>query len=116
MRERPTRPIPSRRVPESAALWMGSEFIILGVALAWLVSFFAATPLTGLTAFLLAGAVIFYDGYFKKTSFGPIGMGLCRMLNVLMGMTAAGGTFTGAVGFGSEDESAASQSNLFTFS
>ncbi len=90
-RERPTRPIPSRRVPESAALWMGSEFIILGVALAWLVSFFAATPLTGLTAFLLAGAVIFYDGYFKKTSFGPIGMGLCRMLNVLMGMTAAGG-------------------------
>ena len=90
LRERPTRPIPSRRVPESAALWMGSELVIIGVAVSWLVSFFAATPLTGLVAFALAFAVISYDGFLKTTWLGPIGMGACRMLNILMGMTAAG--------------------------
>lgn len=90
MRERPTRPIPSRRVPESAALWMGSELVIIGVVISWLVSFIAATPLTGMVALALAFAVISYDGFLKRTWLGPIGMGACRTLNILMGMTAAG--------------------------
>lgn len=91
LRERPARPIPSRRVPESAAFWLGSELVILGVAFAGIASFFAATPLIGLTALLLAVAVVSYDGLLKKTPLGPFGMGACRMLNVLMGMSAASG-------------------------
>ena len=87
-RERPARPIPSRRVPESAALWLGSELLIVGVALAWTASYFVGGWRTGLTAFGLAAAVVLYDASLKKTPLGPVGMGACRMLNVLMGMSA----------------------------
>jgi 4-hydroxybenzoate polyprenyltransferase len=38
----------------------------------------------GLTALILA-----YDGFFKKTVFGPVAMGGCRFLNVLLGASAA---------------------------
>jgi 4-hydroxybenzoate polyprenyltransferase len=40
---------------------------------------------------LLAAAVLLYDGGLKKTFVGPVGMGLCRFLNVLLGMSAGEG-------------------------
>jgi 4-hydroxybenzoate polyprenyltransferase len=34
---------------------------------------------------VLAAAVLAYDGYLKRTPLGPLGMGACRFLNVLLG-------------------------------
>jgi len=87
LQERPARPIPSRRVPESAAQWLGSELIILGVAAALAASYFAGWR-AGLIALALAAAVLTYDGLLKSTWLGPLNMGLCRALNVLLGMSA----------------------------
>ena len=36
-------------------------------------------------------AVVLYDGLLKRTPFGPLGMGACRLLNVLLGMSLAAG-------------------------
>lgn len=38
----------------------------------------------------LAVAVLLYDAILKKTPLGPFAMGLCRTLNVLLGMSLAG--------------------------
>ena len=86
-RERPARPIPSRRVPESAAQWFGSELLILGVAMAWAASYLIGSARPGVIALGLAAAVILYDAYLKQTLCGPLAMGACRLLNVLLGMS-----------------------------
>ncbi|NIL95605.1 MAG: hypothetical protein GTO53_00245 [Planctomycetales bacterium] len=83
---RPARPIPSRRVPESAAQWLGSELIILGVALAMVATYFVGWRPAWISL-ALAAAVLAYDGLLKSTWFGPVNMGLCRTLNVLLGMS-----------------------------
>ena len=38
---------------------------------------------------LLAACVVLYDGVLKPTPLGPLAMGGCRMLNVLLGMSLA---------------------------
>ena len=47
------------------------------------------------TPFLLAGLIVgmifLYDGWLKRTWAGPLGMGTCRFLNVLLGFAAAAG-------------------------
>ncbi len=60
--------------------------MLLGVGSAWTV-----TPLSGETALVLVAAILAYDGYLKRTLLGPIGMGLCRFLNLMLG--ASGGDF-----------------------
>jgi 4-hydroxybenzoate polyprenyltransferase len=40
-------------------------------------------------AVLLVAAVLAYDGALKRTWFGPLAMGACRGLNVLLGMSEA---------------------------
>ena len=47
----------------------------------------------------IAGAVLLYDVFLKFTPLGPLGMGLCRLLNVLLGMSAAS-QMRGAVAVG----------------
>ena len=94
LQERPARPIPSRRVPESTALWLGTQLVVLGIILALTLSFMSHTPGTLLIALLLAVAVVAYDGILKKNWLGPFGMGVCRSLNVLMGMSVVEGTLT----------------------
>src|SRR5262249_1806408 len=44
---------------------------------------------TGL-ALALVAAILLYDGWLKRFWPGPIVMGACRVLNVLLGMSAAG--------------------------
>jgi len=92
LQERPARPIPSRRVPESAALWLGTQLIILGIVFAATLSFITGLFGPAFFAILLAAAVIAYDGMLKKNWLGPIGMGSCRALNVMMGMSVIDGT------------------------
>ena len=49
--------------------------------------------MTGLTptllALLLTAAIFLYDAWLKHTVVGPVGMGACRFLNVLLGMSPA---------------------------
>ena len=92
LQERPARPIPSRRVPESTALWLGTQLLVLGIILAATLSVIGHNLNTFLIAIALSAAVVTYDGAFKKNWLGPFGMGACRALNVLMGMSVAEGT------------------------
>jgi 4-hydroxybenzoate polyprenyltransferase len=87
-RERPGRPIPSGRVARSTAGWLGGLMLLAGVALGWMASFHAESYRPGLIATGLAAVVLLYDSFLKKTPLGPLGMGACRMLNVLLGMSA----------------------------
>src|SRR5439155_821340 len=48
----------------------------------------------GQTAFILAlllvAAILLYDRWLKRSWAGPVGMGVCRLLNVLLGLSLAG--------------------------
>ena len=85
-RERPFRPVPSGRVSPAAAARFGALLMLLGVLFAFLGSRTAA----GLALALVAG-IFLYDAWLKRTWAGPLGMGACRFLNVLLGFSAAPG-------------------------
>jgi 4-hydroxybenzoate polyprenyltransferase len=93
--ERPFRPLPSGQINLSFALRLGYLLllcgVLLGAAAGWLVEGNQASPWrSGIVAVVLALAVIAYDAWLKNTPLGPLGMGLCRLLNVLLGMSVAG--------------------------
>lgn len=84
-RERPFRPLPSGRIlPRHAAL-LGAGLLTFGVLLA-----LPAGRPSLVIAICLAAAIISYDGWLKPTWAGPLAMGTCRLLNVLMGVSACG--------------------------
>ena len=89
-RERPSRPIPSGRVTRRAAARLGTLLLAAGVAFAGLAGWAESSARPALAALGLAGAVLLYDGWLKRTWAGPLGMGLCRSLNVLLGVSTAG--------------------------
>ena len=83
--ERPERPIPSGRVPVAAATALGLGLLGAGVLAAWL-----ATSAAGMVAAGIAGSVLLYDAWGKRQGlFGPLNMGICRGLNLLLGVAAA---------------------------
>jgi 4-hydroxybenzoate polyprenyltransferase len=85
--ERPERPIPSGRVPANGARTLGSGLLVAGVVLA-----FAATRAAGGVAIALALCVLVYDAWAKRHAFaGPLTMGICRGLNLVLGMAAVPG-------------------------
>ncbi len=88
-RQRPERPLPSGRVLPAVAAWLGWELLLIGVALAWVVAFFTGNLRPGVVAGLLAACIVLYDARLKRTPVGPVLMGACRMLNVLLGMSVA---------------------------
>ncbi|HMC10603.1 MAG TPA: UbiA family prenyltransferase [Pirellulaceae bacterium] len=93
--ERPFRPLPSGQISLGFALRLGYLLLIcgvlLGTAAGWLEEGNKASHWrSGIVAVVLALAVIAYDAWLKHTPLGPLGMGLCRMLNALLGMSAAG--------------------------
>ena len=83
-RERPRRPIPSGRISPRAALTLGSILLVVGLA-----SAFAAGIVASAVAAALAILILAYDGVLKATPVGPVAMGGCRLLNVLLGASAA---------------------------
>ncbi|NJB70443.1 4-hydroxybenzoate polyprenyltransferase [Saonia flava] len=86
MIERPERPIPSGVVSLKSAYLFGGALLLLGVAFAFYVNIFS-----GSIAFVLALAILLYDIVAKKYSFfGPLNMGVCRGLNLLLGMSVFG--------------------------
>ncbi|OHB72135.1 MAG: hypothetical protein A2V70_07455, partial [Planctomycetes bacterium RBG_13_63_9] len=89
--ERPERPLPSGRVSRRMAAGLGWGLLLLGIALGWVVALRAGHVRPGVVAGLLAGCILLYDGYVKRTPLGPLLMGGCRMLNVLLGMSVIAG-------------------------
>lgn len=81
--ERPDRPIPSGAVSPRAAAVLGFGLLGAGVLMAGL---YGARTLA--VAVVLAGAILLYDGRVKGTAWGPLAMGSCRLLNVLLGLCA----------------------------
>lgn len=83
-RDRPFRPIASGRVSIRTA-------VILGVLL--LAGGWACAAVTGkmgaIIGAALVAAILAYDARIKRTSAGPVGMALCRFLNVLLGLSLA---------------------------
>jgi len=93
-RDRPERPIPSRRVSLGAARGLGYAMLLCGVGLGWLSGFLddlegAIVWRGGAVASLLGVCVVLYDAVLKTTPAGPVAMGACRFLNVLLGMSFA---------------------------
>ncbi|SFI40331.1 UbiA family prenyltransferase [Planctomicrobium piriforme] len=88
-KERPRRPIPSGEVPLRNAIGFGVMLMLVGIAAA------AVAGLNSLwMALLLAAAIFLYNGVLKKTPVGPVSMGLCRFLNLLLGASGAAETFS----------------------
>jgi hypothetical protein len=88
-RERPERPIPSGAISTRTAALVGGTLLVAGIGAArgagaqW-------------TAPALAALVVAYDFKLKHSAtLGPIAMGACRSLSLLMGVEAAG-AFDGA--------------------
>lgn len=86
--ERPERPIPSGRIPLAVARRLGHGLLVAGVILAGTAAGLAGTPRTGILGLVLAGCIVLYDGALKRTPLGPLAMGACRTLNMLLGMSA----------------------------
>jgi len=84
-RERPERPIPSRRISPAAAASIGFLVSAIGV-----VSAFVANPIAGGLAGTIAVSTYVYDIWGKRSGIiGPLNMGLCRGLNLLLGVAVA---------------------------
>ena len=93
-RDRPQRPLPSGRISVTWARSMGYGLLFVGVALGWLAGYIHADEVAwpwrcGVVATALAAGVVLYDKFLKSTPLGPVAMGACRMLNILLGMSAA---------------------------
>ncbi len=87
--ERPERPLPSGRIAVGWARWLGFMMLLAGAALGVLVGVIARDPRPAVVAVLLAALIVLYNRVLKSTFFGPIAMGGCRFLNVLLGMSVA---------------------------
>lgn len=86
LKERPERPIPKGLVTRRSAAIYGSVLLLTGLSFAFLVN-----NLSGLIAVFLVLAILSYDAIAKKHAvFGPLNMGVCRGLNLLLGMSIAG--------------------------
>lgn len=84
--ERPERPIPSGLVSVRSAAIFGGVLMNLGVLFSFLVG-----TVSGMVAVTLGLSILLYDAFGKHHSFlGPLNMGICRGLNLLLGITIIG--------------------------
>lgn len=82
--ERPERPIPSGLISVKEGALLGSLLLIMGIAAASMVAFYPS----GIIALSTALAALIYDKWGKHHSIlGPLNMGICRGLNLLLGMS-----------------------------
>ncbi len=82
-RDNPARPLPSGRIPVRIAAAAGFGLLAAGVGGAALLGGRAAA-----IAGVLAVLILAYDFVLKATPLGPLNMGLCRALNVVLGMSS----------------------------
>ncbi len=82
--ERPERPIPSGLISEKEGTLLGAFLLIAGIAAAFVVSIYPA----GIIAVAVAIGALVYDKWGKHHAvIGPLNMGTCRGLNLLLGMS-----------------------------
>lgn len=81
--ERPDRPLPSGRVSRGFACGFSLVLLAAGVALAASISI-----RVGVVGLLIAAAVVAYDWVLKQTIIAPAIMGVCRALNLMLGVIA----------------------------
>jgi 4-hydroxybenzoate polyprenyltransferase len=85
--ERPERPIPSGRVPAARAAALGGALLVAGIVAAT-----QATPSAAGVAAAIAALVLVYDARAKRHPIaGPVCMGTCRGLNLLLGVSIEAG-------------------------
>jgi 4-hydroxybenzoate polyprenyltransferase len=98
-KERPSRPLPSGRIGRGEAAALGAVLLLCGLLLSLLAGWSLAGSreeeigfvwMPTFLALLLIASILLYDGWLKRTWAGPIGMGVCRFLNVLLGLSASG--------------------------
>ena len=82
--ERPERPIPSGAISLGQAKRVGWGLLAAGFLLAAWVHWLA-----GIAALLLCGCIALYNFKLKSGPMGPAAMGLCRVLNFLLGLFLA---------------------------
>lgn len=84
-RERPQRPLPSKRIAPISAISVALTLACGGPVLAWL----ACSEALNVAA-LLCLVIILYNTMMKDFAvFGPLALGLCRGLNLLLGAAAS---------------------------
>jgi 4-hydroxybenzoate polyprenyltransferase len=92
-RERPKRPIPSGRISLKTARRLGLALLLCGLVAGWSAGFLPGAVSHwgwrgGVIATLLVVMILAYNRVLKHTPAGPLAMGSCRLLNVLLGMSA----------------------------
>ena len=81
--ERPERPIPSGLIPIKQASILGIILLLIGIITA-----FRVNEISGLLSVSIAAAALIYNKWSKHHSLaGPLNMGLCRGLNLLLGIS-----------------------------
>lgn len=81
--ERPERPIPSGTISVNEATALGSSLLLAGLSTAFVVNIIAGT-----LAILISTAALVYNKWGKHHSLlGPVNMGMCRGLNLLLGIS-----------------------------
>jgi 4-hydroxybenzoate polyprenyltransferase len=86
--ERPERPIPSGLIKKSSAAVGALLLLLLGIMAASYVHPQGLLAPSGLLAMAIAIAAVVYDKWGKHHFLlGPLNMGLCRGLNLLLGMS-----------------------------
>ncbi len=81
--ERPERPIPSGRVSRTNATLLGVALLLVGIGAAA-----RHSALSGGLAVAIAALALIYDRFGKHHALlGPVNMGLCRGLNLLLGVS-----------------------------
>jgi 4-hydroxybenzoate polyprenyltransferase len=86
--ERPERPIPSGLISKRSAAIFGFLLLLIGIVAAAFTNTNNLFSQTTLLATLIAIGAVVYDKWSKHNDFlGPLNMGICRGLNLLLGMS-----------------------------
>jgi len=86
--ERPERPIPSGLISKTAAASWGAFLLLGGIIAATRVHAAGWTSIATMITIAIALAALLYDKWAKHHDFlGPLNMGICRGLNLLLGMS-----------------------------
>lgn len=89
--ERAFRPLPSGKISLKTAVRIGVALLAVGLTGAALSGWDGTSwrPDGAAIGALLVVAVLLYDARIKRTPAGPLGMALCRFLNVMLGLSLA---------------------------
>ena len=86
--ERPERPIPSGLITKGSAARLGAVLLAAGILAATFVQPAKIFSISSLFAITIAIAALVYDKWGKHHPLlGPVNMGICRGLNLLLGMS-----------------------------